>query len=250
MKLNRWKQIGIVASVVWMLGAGLVTYKVQVNDDTRSAVLWRKECNSINTGMPGRANECDAREQGSLAATLPSAKYVAAAVAFVPVPLGWGFAYLALFVMRWFAVTGPVNRRLAQGLVLSAVLVTAKACWKHPEHPATVIWVGNADIEDDSSKDAVSAFANAFAVEPACRGLTLSLNGMPSKPYWFLETYSASTSQETDEGAPYKLSWWMVLSEADGSDRSRVNSDANRSLPKQAVQDVCFIANQKGGVVR
>jgi hypothetical protein len=96
----------------------------------------------------------------------------------------------------------------------------------------------------------VSAFSNAFAVEPACRGLTLALNAMPSKPYWFLETYSANTSQEVEEGAPYKLSWWMVLSEVDGSDRSRVDSDASRPLPKQAAQDVCFIVSQKGGMVR
>lgn len=76
MKLNGWKRIGIIASVVWILGAGLTSLA----------------------------------ELDYLAGT-PSSDWSAAAfVTFAPVPLGWGFVYLVLFLVRWvkrgFAVEG------------------------------------------------------------------------------------------------------------------------------------------------
>jgi hypothetical protein len=41
------------------------------------------------------------RADDSLALALTNAREEAALVAFVPVPLGWGFAYLLFFLVRW-----------------------------------------------------------------------------------------------------------------------------------------------------
>ncbi len=187
MRLNRWKQIGVIASVVWILGAGGYTYYSETKDIEHLASSVTQECLTTLTNEPGRSAEC-ANRGDSFRKSLPKVKYIALGVAVIPVPLVWGLAYLVLFVVRW------ARRRWALlhgktavksgvcAVILTLVLLTGKACWPPPPHAATSIWVGNADIKNDSSQDAVSAFANAFAVEPACRGLTLSLNDMPSKP--------------------------------------------------------------------
>jgi hypothetical protein len=255
MKLNRWKRIGIIASVVWLLGAGGYTYYSEAKDIAHLASSATQTCLTMLTDQAGRAAECQKRGD-SFREALPEVRYFALGVATIPVPLGWGLVYLAIFVgrwarCRWDALHGRTTTKIVVcAVILTFVLLTAKACWPPPPHAATTIWVGNADIKDDNSQDAVSAFAKAFAVEPACHGLTLSLNNMPSRPYWFMETYSANTNEEAEQGAPYKLSWWMVLSEDERSDVSRVESDGNRPLPEQAAQDICLIAGQKGGMVR
>ena len=45
--------------------------------------------------------KCDALGTEYLAGTTYEPWIEAAVVAFVPVPLGWGFAYLVLFLVRW-----------------------------------------------------------------------------------------------------------------------------------------------------
>jgi hypothetical protein len=44
---------------------------------------------------------CNKEANDSLASLYPGARLDAAIVAFVPVPLFWGFAYLILFLWRW-----------------------------------------------------------------------------------------------------------------------------------------------------
>ena len=105
-KLNGWKRIGIIASVVWILGAGLYTYDSQIENDSRSIASTHIECDSNLAGKTGDAwekgfDECDKRADDSLALTITNARLAAALVALVPVPPGWGFAYLVLFLVRW-----------------------------------------------------------------------------------------------------------------------------------------------------
>ncbi|HEY5330811.1 MAG TPA: hypothetical protein VIJ79_13065 [Acidobacteriaceae bacterium] len=144
--------------------------------------------------QPGRAAECQERGD-DYRKTLPQVKYFALGAATVPVFAGWIVAFLGVRVgswaqRKWNTLRGRTTAKVGViAVILIVVFVTVKACWPPPPHPANTIWVGNADIEEDNSQDAVSAFAKAFAVEPACHDLTLSLTKMPSKPYWFLETY-------------------------------------------------------------
>lgn len=106
MKLNGWKRIGIVASVVWILGAGLHTYGSEMETDSRLISSTHVACDSNlgNKTEDARAeafNECNKQADDSLALALTNARLAGALVAFVPVPLGWAFVYLILFLVRW-----------------------------------------------------------------------------------------------------------------------------------------------------
>jgi hypothetical protein len=106
MKLNGWKRIGIIASVVWILGAGVHTYDSEIDSASAFITSTHVACDSNLAGKTGDAyttsfNECNKQADDSLAIALNSARLEAALGAFVPVPLGWGFTYLVLFLVRW-----------------------------------------------------------------------------------------------------------------------------------------------------
>src|SRR6266478_22638 len=106
MKLNGWKRIGIVASVVWILGAGIYTYDSEIDRASGFITSTHVACDSNLGDKTGDAwtesfNECNKQADDSLALALTNARLEAALVAFAPVPLGWGFVYLILFLVRW-----------------------------------------------------------------------------------------------------------------------------------------------------
>jgi len=98
-KLNGWKRIGIIASVVWILGAGVYTFKVTNDADIKAASGLTLSCEEAHNWRG--SDECDKRSTAYLAEVAPYEPIKAALVAFVPVPLGWGFVYLVLFLVRW-----------------------------------------------------------------------------------------------------------------------------------------------------
>jgi hypothetical protein len=101
MKLNGWKRIGIIASVVWILGAGVHTYDSEIDSASGFIASTHVACDSDLAGKTGDAytksfNECNKQADDSLPLALTNARLETALVAFVPVPLGWGFTYLVL----------------------------------------------------------------------------------------------------------------------------------------------------------
>jgi hypothetical protein len=98
-KVNGWKRIGIIASVVRILGSGAQTLNVVENDLTKTASELMLSCEEAQNGR-GSA-ECDRRSFDYLAETNKGLWIEVAAVALIPVPLGWGFTYLVLFLVRW-----------------------------------------------------------------------------------------------------------------------------------------------------
>jgi hypothetical protein len=95
-KLNGWKRIGILASLTWMVCAGIHTCNSGVESSVAVASLMSNDCVKIKP-----LAECEAREQDFLSATERGDEEWAALVAIVPVPFGWGAVYLALFLVRW-----------------------------------------------------------------------------------------------------------------------------------------------------
>lgn len=95
-KLNGWKRIGILASLAWMLGAGMHYYGSGLQSSVGIASLELDDCIKTNT-----LAECEARENDSISKDLPEVREWAALAAIVPVPFGWGAVYLALFLIRW-----------------------------------------------------------------------------------------------------------------------------------------------------
>jgi len=106
MKLGGSKRIGIVASVAWILGAGAYTLITVGDAQIRYASSLTISCEKADNwqGSP----ECDARSTDYLASVSPWPE--TAIVAFVPVPLAWGTAYLLLFLVGWIRRGFPDSR--------------------------------------------------------------------------------------------------------------------------------------------
>jgi hypothetical protein len=122
-KLNGWKRIGIVVSVVWILGAGTYTYHSQMDQaslligeaylscgSAAGAPLPRKTPDSAPEpgtvpvppgAVAADSVDCHKQAEDSFAAAVKNARLDAALAALVPVPLGWGFTYLVLFIVGW-----------------------------------------------------------------------------------------------------------------------------------------------------
>jgi hypothetical protein len=95
MKLNGWKRIGIILSVVWILVAYGVTFTHAQNEDIRWHVTLAQNCEARHHGSDPECDRIlytDNRLQEHETAAL---------VAFVPVPIAWGFVYVVLFLTQW-----------------------------------------------------------------------------------------------------------------------------------------------------
>lgn len=136
MKINGWQRIGVVASIIWIIGAGVYTLIWLSDKDAETASFFYRQCISIRDevsqdhrvecqrkseqvamiDMPRVYTECmvpydKEREQADarcekqnadyLANTTTGERMAAACAAIIPVPLAWGGVYLALFVFRW-----------------------------------------------------------------------------------------------------------------------------------------------------
>jgi hypothetical protein len=103
MKLNGWKRVGIVASVVWAIGGYIHTLDTENATAMGVYSMIYNDCvgNSTNGRAWGSEDQCSKERDASLSASYPSAVESAAFVAVVPIPLGWGFVYLMIFIVRW-----------------------------------------------------------------------------------------------------------------------------------------------------
>ena len=115
---SRWRRIGIIASVVWILGMGIYFLKATYDQSVRLNV------------------------QHTTAQEFSIALIVGAILAFVPVLLFWGFIYLVIFLVRRItrAATAHPSRRkwLVIGSLIFLILATAGGFWfytSHLQHP-------------------------------------------------------------------------------------------------------------------
>lgn len=100
-KLSGWRRIGIIASVVWILCAGIYTLKVADDTLITTASGFTLRCEQMPDGSLQGSAKCDELPTDYLAKMKYEPWIESAIVAFVPVPLGWGFVYLVLFLARW-----------------------------------------------------------------------------------------------------------------------------------------------------
>lgn len=131
MKINGWQRIGIVASVIWIVGAGLYTLERLSDEDIKTAGFFYGQCASIrdetyhahsvscarggennidefnkcmvpyNKELEQLDDKCTKEGQDYVINAVPRERLGAAVIAFGPVPVAWGGAYFALFVFRW-----------------------------------------------------------------------------------------------------------------------------------------------------
>jgi hypothetical protein len=100
-RLNGWKRIGIVVSIVWFV----CTYFYILNDEmgatTRYSVTIVDSCIDARGGVETPDNACLKEGEKYAEDELPEERRDAALYAFIPILFGWGFVYLVLFVVRW-----------------------------------------------------------------------------------------------------------------------------------------------------
>lgn len=99
--MNGWKRVGIIASVIWVLGAGICTVTVVDNALVKTASGFTLRCEEAPDGSLRGSAKCDELSTDYLAETRNEPWIEAAIVAFVPVPMGWGITYLVLFLAGW-----------------------------------------------------------------------------------------------------------------------------------------------------
>jgi hypothetical protein len=121
MKLNGWNRIGIIISVIWIIGVGYRIYDSEVDRASVRKLEAQAACDSTANRLPDQARsipdprevpippgahvedstECNKRAGDAFGLFIVTARKEAAAFALIPVPLGWAFAYIALFLVRW-----------------------------------------------------------------------------------------------------------------------------------------------------
>jgi formylglycine-generating enzyme required for sulfatase activity/predicted Ser/Thr protein kinase len=128
---SRWIRVGIIASVVWVLAAGIYTLKVTSDADVQRAVFIYRVCLDIHKGQDPDY-QCEKNQNHYLEETTRDHWIVAAIVALVPVPLGWGLGYLVLFLMRKPVpeIAQPSRRKwLVLGSVVLLIVATVGGFW-------------------------------------------------------------------------------------------------------------------------
>ena len=136
MKIKGWQRMGIIASVIWILGAGLYTLSRLSDKDIKTAGFFYSQCASTrDESNQVHRLECEKKSERAFAVNMtavfskcmapydkefwqtdakctkesedyavnaiPSERLGAAIVAFGPVPVAWGGAYLVIFLTRW-----------------------------------------------------------------------------------------------------------------------------------------------------
>lgn len=96
-RLNRWQRLGIVASILWVMGAGFYSLENSAEQAVAFAQAVSNSCHETNDPNVDCAAEFDDAFHSNDSNTWP----LAAMVAFLPIPFAWLFAYVAIWTTRW-----------------------------------------------------------------------------------------------------------------------------------------------------
>jgi len=104
MRLNGWQRIGIVASVIWAIGAPF--YLDQAAQQEASAVFSRNYnlCRDNPSNSSDRCYDQAKRLEKDIVPRyrlLPPDTANVASVSLVPIVLGWLLAYALVYLVRW-----------------------------------------------------------------------------------------------------------------------------------------------------
>ena len=101
-KLNGWQRIGVILSILWVLGAAMHERNGQVDSAVQMAQWDREDCNK-SLVIVECVKSLDDKFHGYL--SLNSNRLLnIVAIALMPVLLCWLFAWLAIVVYRWIRV--------------------------------------------------------------------------------------------------------------------------------------------------
>lgn len=105
-RLHGWQRVGIVASVIWVLGAGLAQHASDLDRAAAAADMAVMVCQegpwSKYATEDLKKPNCWGNEwERAFNAALIGKWDRMAVVAFVPVPIGWLIVYLLVWIGRW-----------------------------------------------------------------------------------------------------------------------------------------------------
>ena len=102
MKLSGWKRIGIVASVVWVIGGYFHEFHSVYDRALESYSTIKTHCyEHVDDDASPTKDECDRDFELSLNETFHDAREAGIFAALVPIPIAWGVTYFALFLGGW-----------------------------------------------------------------------------------------------------------------------------------------------------
>jgi hypothetical protein len=102
LRLSGWQRIGIVASALWAIGAGLVT---RLNDARGANLSYRVAYDTCREREKAQQHNdfsvCHEEGWKAYQLSLADSWEDVAIVALVPIPFGWLLAYIVVGVWRW-----------------------------------------------------------------------------------------------------------------------------------------------------
>ncbi len=102
LRVGGWQRLGIVLSLLWIVGSGLAVIVIDSNRDMRAAVASLDACLRISPHDTGGCQkEMDNELTEYRASTREDWKSELPLFGFEPVFLGWLFAYITVWIVRW-----------------------------------------------------------------------------------------------------------------------------------------------------
>jgi hypothetical protein len=105
--IRGWHRVGIVASVIWILAAGFYQRNIDTQGANNVSEASYEFCTDRQRLLQGRdsaymadVGRCTAQAVEDRAAWVDGGWSNLAIVMLSPIPVGWGFAYLAVVVAR------------------------------------------------------------------------------------------------------------------------------------------------------
>jgi hypothetical protein len=102
MQLGGWQRIGIILSIVWALGAAIYQRNADIEHAQDFMSLAYKACTESKLlNNDSDWSSCDQESAKHWEIWLEGSWRNVALKSFVPIPFGWGVAYLLLAIGRW-----------------------------------------------------------------------------------------------------------------------------------------------------
>jgi hypothetical protein len=100
MRLNGWQRIGLVASVIWAIGAPIYLDNAADRNADETFYLVYDSCRDVPSNDPNQCFQRASRAHDNVPRyTFNSAN--GALTALVPIGLGWLVAYALVYLVRW-----------------------------------------------------------------------------------------------------------------------------------------------------
>jgi hypothetical protein len=102
MRLNGWQRLGVVASVMWAIGAFLVGISGENRAWSYYKVCMRIVGDDDDAVRRSKAvDRCGVRYKNDAPAAIREQQAQAAFTALVPIPFAWFFTCVGIWIVRW-----------------------------------------------------------------------------------------------------------------------------------------------------